>query len=311
MSRFRTHLRLVAVPLLAIIAAAPAAPTAADVRDERAGPADFGFLKLRPTPTKASTKARAKPAYKPKASGGLGRSLPTGTAPASRDTETLVGVTLWRLRPAAKTDPARILVHEEEGPTVEDVEWTPERVDLDAPLSQNQRVRLSIETPRDGFLYVVDREVYADGTTSAPVLIFPTTRTRGGDNRVFAGTVVEIPALSDNPVYFTLKRSRPDHVGESISIVVAPRPIDGLAIGRSPQALTPQTFAEWERQWGGPVQRVDLEGGLGTTYTEAEKAAGASVSALLTQQDAVPQTIYRVASRTNAPALLTFVLKIR
>lgn len=309
MSRNRTHIRLVAVPLLALLVALPAASGRAQGPDERGGAGDFGFLKLRPTPAKPAAKPAKKPTY---------RKAPVAAQPAQPaqpaapktplDSDTLVGVTLWRLRPAAKTDVARILTHEEATDT--DVEWTPERIDVGTPLGAGHRVRLALETPRDGFLYVVDREVYADGTTSAPVLIFPTTRTRGGDNRVFAGTVVEIPALSDNPVYFTLKRSRPDQVAESISVIIAPRPIEGLTIGRNAQNLTAETFASWEKQWGGPVERIDLDGGLGTVYTEAEKAAGAGAGAVLTQTDAVPQTIYRVAGRSGSPALLTFALKL-
>ena len=310
MSRYRTQTRLVAAPLLAILAAFAAPSGRAQGPDERGGAGDFGFLKLRPAPAKPAAKPPAKPAYRKAPAAAQPTQPAQPAAPKTPlDSETLVGVTLWRLRPAAKTDVARILTHEEATDT--DVEWTPERIDVGAPLGEGHRVRLALETPRDGFLYVVDREVYADGTTSAPVLIFPTTRTRGGDNRVFAGTVVEIPALSDNPVYFTLKRSRPDQVAESISVIVAPRPIEGLTIGRSAQVLTPETFATWERQWGGPVERIDLVGGLGKAYTEAEKAAGAGAGALLTQTDALPQTIYRVAGRSGNPALLTFALTLQ
>ena len=51
------------------------------------------------------------------------------------------------------------------------------------------------------YLYVIDREQYADGTQGEPYLIFPTTRTRGGDNSVKAGRVMEIPSQDDNPPY--------------------------------------------------------------------------------------------------------------
>ena len=97
----------------------------------------------------------------------------------------------------------------------------------------------------------------------------------------------------------------------AISVIVAPRPIEGLAIGRNAQVLSADTFALWEKQWGGPVERIDLEGGLGTAYTEAEKAAGVGAGTVLTQGDASPQTIYRVAGRTGSPALVTFPLKLQ
>jgi hypothetical protein len=44
----------------------------------------------------------------------------------------------------------------------------------------------------EGYLYVIDREQYEDGTLGEPVQIFPTTRTRGGDNSVKPGSLIEI-----------------------------------------------------------------------------------------------------------------------
>ena len=73
-------------------------------------------------------------------------------------------------------------------------QWTPERIEVDTPLKVNDRVRLSVESPRDGYLYVIDREQYADGSLGDAYLIFPTRRTRGGDNRVRPGKLIDIPA---------------------------------------------------------------------------------------------------------------------
>ena len=49
-----------------------------------------------------------------------------------------------------------------------------QRIDPDnTPLRDGDRMRLSIEAPWDGYLYVLNREQYADGSTSDPYLIFP------------------------------------------------------------------------------------------------------------------------------------------
>ena len=76
---------------------------------------------------------------------------------------------------------------------------------------------LSFESARAGFLYVIDREQYADGSASEPYLIFPTSRTRGGDNRVEAGRLIEVPDQADRPNYFSVRRSRPDQVAETLN----------------------------------------------------------------------------------------------
>jgi hypothetical protein len=97
-------------------------------------------------------------------------------------------VTLRRLRAArAADDGARLLVQESAG------DLTADRVDTNTPLAIGDRVRLTIESSNNGYLYVIDRELYADGTKSDPYLIFPTSRTRDGDNAVRGGRLVDIP----------------------------------------------------------------------------------------------------------------------
>jgi hypothetical protein len=126
---------------------------------------------------------------------------------ASVKPDRVVGVTVWQLREPARTDTGeRLLAHQ--GGEAE--EWIPSRVAADKRLVEGDRVRLSIEAARGGYLYVIDREQFSDGKSGDPYLILPTTATRGGDNRVAAGRVVEIPAQDDAPPYFRLRRSRPD-----------------------------------------------------------------------------------------------------
>src|SRR5712671_1059192 len=111
-----------------------------------------------------------------------------------------IGVTVWRLRPSRSGDTgARVLVLD----GLKQSEWTPERIEADTPLNIGDRVRLTIESPRPGFLYIIDREQYADGSFGEPMLIFPTLHTRGGDNRVAPGRLIDIPAQEDQYSYFT------------------------------------------------------------------------------------------------------------
>ena len=74
-------------------------------------------------------------------------------------------------------------------------EWTPERIEADTPLKVSERVRITVESPRAGYLYVVDREQYADGSLGDAYLIFPTTRTRDGDNKVRPGKLIDIQSM--------------------------------------------------------------------------------------------------------------------
>jgi hypothetical protein len=254
----------------------------------------------RPKPKTPSRKPTTKPVYR--------RKSPTLTA------NEVVGITIWRLRPATASDRGeRLLEHPASetpaaGPS-QVTAWIPERVEAGTPLSIGDRVRLSIETPRKGFLYVIDREQYADGTMSDPYLIFPTTRLRGGDHAVGAGRLIEIPAQEDSPNYFTLKPGRADQVAEVLTMLVTPKPLENLQIGREPLKLSKEQMTEWEKKWGAPVERFELVGGGGRAWTKAEKEAGATGTRLLTQEEAAPQTIYRVAAKPGETLMVTVELR--
>ena len=125
---------------------------------------------------------------------------PAGTgAPAHPWVE--LGVTIWRLRPATEKDDVALRfldqADEEASPDAKPKGLTAERLDGTTQLREGDRVRLSIEAAQSGFLYIIDREQYTDGTLGEPYLIFPNTQTHGGDNRVKAGSVIEIPGQTD------------------------------------------------------------------------------------------------------------------
>ena len=221
--------------------------------------------------------------------------------------DSVVGVTLWRLRPARPADTGERMIVQE-GP--ETTAWLPERVSSGGRLSEGDRIRVSIEAARTGYLYVVDQEQYADGSKGDPFLIFPTTRTRGGDNSVQAGRIVEIPAQDDSPPYFTLKRSRADNVGEHVFVLVSPTPIEGLALTDKAQRLSVETLALWEKSWGAQAGRLEMADGAGKPWTRQEKEAGADGTRSLNEDEPAPQTIYyRPGVSSKSPVLIKVQLQ--
>lgn len=221
--------------------------------------------------------------------------------------DSVIGITLWRLRPSRKADTGeRIISHD--GP--ESMEWLPERVASNGNLSEGDRIRMSIEAARTGYLYVVDQEIYADGSKGEPYLIFPTTRTRGGDNSVKAGRVSEIPAQDDTPPYFTLKRTRADHVGENVIVLVTPTAIESLTITDKAQELSAETLAQWEKSWGSQAGRLEMTNGAGQSWTRQERDAGADGTRSMTEAEPAPQTLYyRPGVGSKDPVLITVQLQ--
>jgi uncharacterized protein DUF4384 len=221
--------------------------------------------------------------------------------------DTVIGITLWRLRPSRKVDAGeRIITHD--GP--ESMEWLPERVSSSGRLAEGDRIRMSIEAARSGYLYVVDQEQYADGSKGEPYLIFPTTRTHGADNSVKAGRVIEIPAQDDSPPYFTLKRTRADHVGENVIVLVTPTPIESLTITDKAQKLSAETLAQWEKSWDTQTGRLEMTNGAGKSWTKQEKDAGADGTRSLKEAEPAPQTLYyRPGVGSKDPVLIKVQLQ--
>lgn len=223
--------------------------------------------------------------------------------------DSFVGITLWRMRLSKASDPVKFrgLVHDQD--PAGQADWTPERAILDAPIRGNEMVRLSIESARKGYLYVIDRDIYPGGKFSQPRLIFPTTRLRGGDNRVEPGFLIEIPSAQDKPPAFRVEKTRPDQTGVMLTIIVAPTPIPDLAVTSDAAKLTEQQVTDWERRWGSNVQRLD-QSDPGKVYTTAEAAAARIGEGALRTGDPVPSTLFHCQANRTEPMLVKVPLKL-
>jgi len=220
--------------------------------------------------------------------------------------DSVVGVTLWRLRPATARDSGeRIIVLDDSDAK----EYLPERISPETKLGQGDKLRISVEGARNGYLYVVDREQYADGTLGPPYLIFPTTRTLNGDNKVTVGMLTEIPAQVDSPPFFTVRKSRPDHVAEVLNVVVAPNPIEGITITDKAQQLTSEQVSAWEKQWNSGVGFLEMSQ-PGQAWTKEERDAAGTRA--LTPTAPAPQLLfYRTAALANQPMFVKLQLWYR
>ncbi|MGH9673189.1 MAG: DUF4384 domain-containing protein [Bryobacteraceae bacterium] len=230
--------------------------------------------------------------------------------PALAANDTLLGVTLWRLRRSAATDNpnTRLLVLPPGGG--DEVEYTPERISGETPVADGDRVRLTIEVPRTGYLYVIDREVYADGSISPPYLIYPNRLTKPGDNLVAAGRVLEIPDSRDKPNHFEVRRGKANQTAEQFSILVTPEPLaEKYRAGKGPLPIDEAEYKKWESQYFVESEIWELDGGTGKSWTEQEK--GANGGSKLSQDDPLPQTLYKVNCEPGKAMLVKVPVKMR
>ena len=244
--------------------------------------------------------------------------------PTAVEKDTVVGITIWRLRDIeeadknvaqrGKEDGARILVVRKGKKSA----FAAERVVASTAFTAGQKLRLSIEIPRSGYVYDIDREQYEDGSLSDPYLAFPVDAK--DDNKVEAGRVIEIPNASGEEPYLEVQPLRSDHpksqVAEVLTVLVTPTPLAGLPKPvrndqgeYEPLKLSNADVEKWEKQWATQVEQLELEGGAGQTYTRSEQAAG-SGKKRLTQDDPLPQTVFRVAAKPGKPLMVKLPLKI-
>jgi hypothetical protein len=254
------------------------------------------FIKARPVKSSAARRERVR--Y---------RRVSVGSARMSRTSPaTQLGLTIWRLRRATAAEVGERIVVQEEGGVVE---WIPERVEAGRPLRIGEKIRMSFESQQAGYLYVINREQYADGRLGEPLLIFPTTRTRNGDNQVAAGRLIEIPAQEDRPNFFTMRRGRMDQTGEQLIALITPQPLTELTIGAEPLKLTDELVSKWEQVWGATAVMFERANVGGKTWTRGEREAGADATRRLTQDEPGPQTIFRVAAGPDEPRLIKLTLR--
>ncbi|MDX2182314.1 MAG: DUF4384 domain-containing protein [Bryobacteraceae bacterium] len=267
---------------------------------------DTAFLSQRPA--SATPRARTKPVQYKAVADQIAATQPA--APRSPE-DTVVGITFWRLRRALPQDDpnTRLLILDEE--TGAEVEQVPERIEAGTPLKPGERVRLSVEVPRSGYLYVLDREQFLDGKTGPANLIYPNFQTPPGDNKVAAGRQIEVPDRRDRINSFKLVKSDATHLGEILIILVTPEPLPNVnTFARRPPVIGDAQMTEWESKYGLQVEHIEMENGAGQTLTLEEKRAGGDRSQLLTRDDPMPQTMYRVKAKPGQPMLVKVPIRI-
>lgn len=278
-----------------VIAAGPSQPSvpvreAAVLQDSSRGLWETRFELARPT---AKTKKKK---------------LRKSSEPETPETRELIGLTVWRLQRATESSDSEGARLEDKKKDSPPTQLAAERVLPDTQLREGDLVRIGIEVPRAGYLYAIDRESYSDGTVGHPYLIFPTAKMHGGGHLAAPGRIIEIPAQTDNPPYFTLQRSRNDQVSERLTIIVSEHRLK-LAMGGDRVPLDPAQVDGWEREWGARAEHWETRRSTFKGWTLAEKQAARGERRLV-QGDPLPQTIYRVAARRGAPLLVTVSLKI-
>ena len=275
------------IALLTSAASQQQSPVAAqeDKKNDRAIIAD-DFLKNRPGKPKPGRKTTYR--------------LATAATKRLDQAKLQVGVTIWRLESgtAGSSNGERSA----SGSYWNREDWTPRRVEADIKFREGEALRISIESPRDGYLYVVNRDLLADGTYGETNLIFPT---RDEDNRLVGGKLIDIPAQDEPPFKATPKRNQSS---ELLTIIVTDSPLP-VRLGPKAIPISARQLREWGERWGGETERLEMNGGAGQIRTlEEQLAASPTRSRQLTREDPMPQTIYSLIPKNKDGLLFNLML---
>lgn len=222
------------------------------------------------------------------------------------DPSTVVGITVWRLqehRPGGSGE--RLLGHNGS----KTVELEPRRVSAQTLFNKDDKVRITVETAREGYLYIVDRERYGNGKQGEPYLIFPVTTIRGGENHVLPGHIIELPAQDDDPPYFGMERSRPDQVGEQLTLLITPTPLKDLAPKEDRQRLAPEQYVQFEKESHVSAGMAEATANQSLGWSKEEKSAGHNPAVGLPATAPLPQTLfYSPDSTPQKPTIVKLLL---
>ncbi len=243
------------------------------------------------------------------------KSTASGKTPAAKGqpVEADIGVTIWKLRPRIVAD-VGFTIPVKVGARVE--QWSAERVSADSRFQSGDRVRLAIEPSSSGYLYVIDSEILSDGTYANPMLIFPT----GSEpNKVSPGMLVDIPDQKDELPYFKISPQSDNYRGEMLTVIVSPVKITFRTDAKG-KITSIDELSDLEFNADVSIfSRTDDDDKL-FTKAEADASCGAKSRSLvrenvtedkpcgaksrsLTRDEPSPQTIYRVKTTTDRPAV--------
>jgi hypothetical protein len=297
--RFRTwlNMRPITVPALVVLSMAFQYPFVTFAQDISREILSEGFTRNRPKGNQKRQSGQRPKVYR------LAAGRPSIANPADTSNGQ-IGVTIWHLRPAVKADTgARMLLSGGER-----ADFVAQRASSDAPLQRGAKVRLSIESARDGYLYVIDREMFADGSTGPAMLIFPARNMRGGDNKVRPGRLIDIPGQRDDPNFFEALPSRRDQVGELLTVLVTAEPLN-FPVSNIRLTVPAAELSSWEKRWGNGVQKFEMVGGAGEQWTNVEKEAATESGRRLRQDEPPPQTVFRLPQGKDEGLLVSVTLR--
>jgi hypothetical protein len=181
-------------------------------------------------------------------------------------------------------------------------------------LNNGERVRLGLESlTQSGYLYIIDREQFDDGSLGEGVLIFPTKKIDSARNLAQPGQQIHLPR-ADGCFCVKSRNSQKVLVADILTVVVSRTALlreEEVGMGAIPVPTKLMGFlARADKQ---KTFRGLLNGGSGLAQTAQEQSAGSKglvdTAPALTQNDLPPQILYQSLVPMGETAAFNFSLQ--
>jgi hypothetical protein len=181
------------------------------------------------------------------------------------------------------------------------------RVDPSREFRAGDRIRLSLETNTDGYLYIFHTE-----NNGEPQMLYPDVRLEKGNNRIEAHVPYEIPW--NEPGVENWFKFDANPANERLYIVVTRQPLPGIPTETALVSYCGQNRCPWRPPVGVWAQvKMNAQGKVGivksTSYgqrqTQTEQVA--VTRGLGLEQSAPEPSVIRMNASSNAPILVTAV----
>lgn len=250
--------------------------------------------------------------------------------PVKEDVASL-GFTMWKLKKSQEYDIVRseIIGFEKEGPL------TPERIEGELVVEDGDLLRLAIELPTKGYLYVFNQEEYFDGSHNEPHLIYPLRGINSleDNNLIEPNQPIYLPRQQESYCFRFSRGKEGKIVSETYTFLVTQEPLSIKAIecmrkgesskGETKVICVPRMVDKKEfdleakiKEWSAhtEVSEFNLKNPNHRKYRTMSKAERESLNNKadkLTAQDPPPQKVYTVARKPTDPFLVSIPIYIK
>ena len=248
-----------------------------------------------------------------------------------------IGITFWRSRPATSQDD-RNVVARETNDTAESVYESKDEfikygdlfyLSIEAMVGDflTDRATNNFLGQKGGYVYIINREQYEDGTFGKARLIFPHLKSYNGKNLLKAGEPIVLPEpimkprdpqKGARPYNVSRSSSGKNQIAETYLIIISPWEFQlPEAVSEKVMILPDSLIDDWQNKYGGKMYQATLRNGNRKALTIREQTVMSretnDTAEPLTQSETntLPQTVYKGAVKIGNPAMFTVALKFK